>query len=112
LAILGFHGGAAAGHCLALESHGATLLGAWLAVDEPLEGDLTLQIGGHSRRAPLEGWRGLELPKLRAGEVLLLPPPRLRAWPDLPAGLDIHLRAPFELLHARLGKEPLHPTVQ
>ncbi|HJU84294.1 MAG TPA: hypothetical protein VJ600_08785 [Holophagaceae bacterium] len=112
LAALGLHGGGLAGFCLALESHGAALLGAWLAVDEALTGELHLQIGGHTRRAPLEAWRGLELPALRAGEALLLPPPRLRVLPELPAGLAIQLRAPFETLEAKLGREPLHPTVQ
>lgn len=112
LAVVGRHGGGIAGHCLALESHGIAMLGAWLVVDEALEGELQLQIGGHTRRAPLESWRGLAFPPLRAGEVLLLPPPRLRALPDLPAGLAIQLRAPFETLEARLGREPLHPTVQ
>ncbi|HJW09895.1 MAG TPA: hypothetical protein VJ483_09690 [Holophagaceae bacterium] len=112
LAVIGLHGGSAAGHCLALESHGVAQLGAWLAVEEVLEGELQFQIGGHSRRAPLEAWRGLELPDLRAGEALLLPPPRMRALPDLPAGLAIQLKAPFETLQAKLGREPLHPTVQ
>ncbi len=112
LAAVGLHGGALAGYCLALESHGVALLGAWLIVDEVMEGELHLQIGGHSRRSPLAAWRGLQLPTLRAGEILLLPPSRTRALPELPAGLAIQLKAPFETLRARLGKEALHPTVQ
>ncbi len=111
LAALGLAGGAIAGFCLALEEGGSALLGAWLT-DEWPTGSLELKVGTARRSAPLKAWEGLALPLLRAGEVLLLPPPRLKAFPDLAPGAELRLSAGFDSLVARLGAEGLHPTVQ
>lgn len=111
LAVLGTLGGAAAGYCLALEDGGGAVLGAWMVADWP-RGHLELRAGTHRRRVPLGAWEGLALPPLRPGEALLLPPPRLKALPDLEPGTTLAIHAPFETLALRLGLEALHPTVQ
>jgi len=111
LAALGLAGGALAGFCLALEEGGSAILGAWLT-DEWPTGSLELRVGAARRSAPLKAWEGLALPLLRAGEVLLLPPPRLKALPNLVAGAEVRLSAGFDQLVLRLGAEGLHPTVQ
>ena len=111
LAALGLAGGGIAGFCLALEDAGGAVLGAWLTDQWPT-GSLELKAGGARRSQPLKAWEGLELPILSAGEVLLLPPARLKALPQLPAGADLRLSVPFEQLRLSLGSEGLHPTVQ
>lgn len=111
LAALGLAGGGIAGFCLALEDAGGAVLGAWLA-DEWPTGSLELKAGGARRSQPLKAWEGLELPTLSAGEVLLLPPARLKALPQLPPGADLRLSVPFEQLCLSLGVEGVHPTVQ
>ena len=111
LAAVGMAGGAIAGFCLALEDGGSAILGAWMG-DEWPTGSLELQTGATHRTAPLKAWEGLELPALQAGEVMLLPPPRLKPLPELPAGAEIRLSAGFDQLILRLGPEGLHPTVQ
>lgn len=111
LAALGLAGGAIAGFCLALEEVGSAILGAWLT-DEWPTGSLELRVDAARRSAPLRAWEGLALPLLRAGEVLLLPPPRLKAFPHLPPGAELRLSAGFDTLVVRLGVEGLHPTVQ
>lgn len=111
LAALGQAGGGIAGFCLALEDAGSAILGGWLTDQWP-EGNLELKAGAARRSLPLKAWEGLELPFLRAGEVLLLPPARLKALPDLAAGSEIRLSAGFDQLVLRLGPEGLHPTVQ
>lgn len=111
LAVLGTPSGGAAGFCLALEDGGGAVLGAWMVAQWP-QGHLELRAGAHRRRVPLGAWEGLELPLLRAAEVLLLPPPRLKPLPDLEPGTTLSLEAPFETLALRLGVEALHPTVQ
>lgn len=111
LAVLGTQAGGAAGFCLALEDGGGAILGAWMLTEWP-QGHLELRAGAHRRRVPLGAWEGLELPPLRPAEALLLPPPRLKALPDLEPGTTFSLEAPFETLALRLGVEALHPTVQ
>lgn len=111
LAALGLAGGGIAGFCLALEEGGSVILGGWLT-DEWPTGSLELRVGAARRSAPLRAWEGLALPLLLAGEVLLLPPPRLKAFPHLPPGAELRLSAGFDTLVARLGAEGLHPTVQ
>ncbi|HJV49358.1 MAG TPA: hypothetical protein VJ549_08800 [Geothrix sp.] len=111
LAVVGLAGGGAAGFCLALEDADSAILGAWLSDAWP-SGSLELRAGAVRRTVPLKAWEGLELPPLRAGEVLLLPPPRLKPLPDLLPGADLRLGADFDQLVLRLGPEGLHPTVQ
>lgn len=111
LAAVGQAGGGIAGFCLALEDAGGAILGHWLTDLWPV-GSLELKVGSVRRSMPLKAWEGLELPYLRAGEVLLLPPARLKALPDLAAGTEVRLGAGFDHLLLRLGPEGLHPTVQ
>ncbi|HTL99375.1 MAG TPA: hypothetical protein VL181_11280, partial [Holophagaceae bacterium] len=96
LAALGQSDGAVAGFCLALRAEEAVVLGAWLLVEAPFGGELRLRAGHHKRSASLELYEGLDLPPLRAGEALLLPPLRLRALPALEPGADLELRAAFD----------------
>lgn len=111
LAALGLAGGGMAGYCLALEEAGGAVLGAWLT-DEWPTGQLELKVGAARRTAPLKAWEGLELPLLRAGEVILLPPPRLKPFSELVGGAEVRLSAGFDQLVLRLGPEGVHPTVQ
>ena len=111
LAALGLAGGGIAGFCLVLEDAGGAVLGAWM-VDEWPRGSLELKAEGIRRSAPLRAWEGLELPPLRPGEILLLPPPRLKPLPHLAAGTRIQVSVPFEVLALRGGPEGVHPTVQ
>ncbi len=111
LAAVGLAGGSFAGYCLALEDAGSAVLGAWL-VDEWPTGSLDLQAGAARRSMPLKAWEGLELPFMHAGEVLLLPPAKLKALPGLLVGSDVLLSADFDRLALRLGPEGVHPTVQ
>jgi len=111
LAAVGLAGGGMAGYCLALEDAGSAALGAWMT-DEWPTGQLELKVGTARRSAPLKAWEGLELPLLQAGEVMLLPPPKLKAFPELQAGTEVRLNAGFDQLVLRLGPEGVHPTVQ
>ena len=111
LAALGLAGGGVAGFCLALEAGGGAILGAWMADAWP-GGSLELKAGAARRHAPLKAWEGLELPALRPGEALLLPPPRLKPLPDLLPGAEIRVSAPFDTLALRAGAEGLPGTVQ
>ncbi len=112
LATLGLADGSAAGFCLALHAGDSAALGAWLLVGASFGSDLLLRAGTHKRTASLEVYDDLELPPLRAAEVLLLPPLRLRALPSLEPGTDLELRAAFDGLTVHLGPEALHGTVQ
>jgi len=111
LAVVGLAGGSYAGFCLALEDVGGGVLGAWMAAEWPT-GTLELKVGASRRSVPLKAWEGLELPPLQAGEVLLLPPPRLKPLPELVAGTEVRISVAFELLSLRLRVEGVHPTVQ
>lgn len=110
LAALGLAGGGIAGFCLALEEGGSALLGAWM-VDAWPEGSLELRAGAARRSTPLGAWEGLELPVLRAGEVLLLPAPKLKPLQELLPRAEVTVRAAFETLILRAGPEGIHPTV-
>jgi len=111
LALVGLHGDRPAGCCLALEhAHGLTL-GAWLELDLDWEGCLDLYLGGRHRRLPLDAWRGLILPRLGPGEVMLAPPPRLRLGPGGP-GSEIRFASAFETLTLRLADAEVHPVLQ
>ena len=112
LAAIGQAGGTVAGFCLALHAGDTAALGAWLLVGAPFGGDLRLRAGLHKRNASLDVYEGLELPPLRAGEALLLPPLRLRALPALDPGADLEIRSAFDALTVHLGPEALHGTVQ
>ncbi len=111
LAALGLAGGTLAGFCLALEEGGSVVLGTWMT-DEWPAGSLELRAGAARRSVSFRAWEGVELPPLRAGEVLLLPPPKLKPLPALMAGTEVRLVAGFDTLVLRLGPEDLHPTVQ
>lgn len=111
LAAVGMAGGAIAGFCLASDGRGETILGAWMT-DEWPTGNLELKMGTAHRSAPLKAWEGLELPLLQAGEVLVLPPPKLKAIPELLAGVEVRILAGFDQLVLRLGPDAVHPTVQ
>jgi len=111
LAAVGSAGGAIAGFCLALEEAGSLVLGTWLTDAWPT-GSLELRAGSIRRTTSLKHWEGLDLLPLRAGEVLFLPPPRLKPLPDLLVGSELRLSASFDQLALRLGPEGLHPTVQ
>ncbi len=111
LAALGLAGGTMAGFCLALEEGGSAVLGAWMT-DEWPRGSLELKAGAARRSVSLKTWEGLELPLLHAGEVLLLPPAKLKSLPGLVAGAEVRISASFDQLILRLGPEAVHPTVQ
>jgi hypothetical protein len=112
LALLGMHGGLPAGCCLAVDDVRGVVLGGWLELDLDWDGVLELRIGGQHRRLAMDTWRGLALPALRAGEVLLAPPPELR-WSPIPEGTrEVRLGAAFETLTLGLGENLIHPTIQ
>jgi hypothetical protein len=111
LAALGLAGGAIAGFCLALEEGGTAILGTWMTDEWPL-GSLEVRVGSARRSAPLKAWEGLELPALHAGEVLLLPPAKLKPLTVINAGAEVRLNAGFDQLVLRIGSESVHPTVQ
>ena len=111
LAALGLAGGGIAGFCLALEDAGGVILGAWMTNEWPT-GSLELRAGGTRRTAPLKAWEGMEVPSLRPGEVMLLPPAKLKPLANLLAGTEVRLSAGFDQLILKLGPEGLHPTVQ
>jgi hypothetical protein len=111
LAALGLAGGGVAGFCLALDEGGSAVLGTWMTLEWP-RGSLELWAGSVRRSALLRAWEGLALPGLRAGEVLLLPPVKLKPFPDLAGGAEIRFSATFDQLLLRLGPEGVHPTVQ
>jgi hypothetical protein len=111
LAAVGLAGGGMAGFCLALEEAGSVIMGSWMTDAWP-GGSLELKVGATRRSVPLKSWEGLALPSLRAGEVWLLPPPKLKALPEWMAGADVLVSAGFDQLLLRLGPEGVHPTVQ
>lgn len=112
LALIGAHGGRPAGSCLALEDADGVVLGAWLTLGELPEGTLRLRHGKDTRETAMDLWHGLELPRLRAGEALLLPPPELRLPEGLLPGARFEVATSQETLGLRLGRQAPHPTVQ
>lgn len=113
LAVVGLHrGGGLAGWCLALENATGAVLGGWMVLGCPLEGAIELRSGTHHRRIPMDTWAGLEIPALRAAEVVILPAPRLRPVPGLVGGSDFSIEAPFDSLTLKLGTDIPHTTVQ
>lgn len=111
LAALGLAGGGIAGFCLALEDAQGTVLGAWMTDTWPT-GSLEFKVGNSRRSVPLKTWEGLALPALHPGEVMLLPPPRLKPLPGLGGDAEVRLGAGFDQLVLRIGPEDVHPTVQ
>jgi len=111
LAAVGLAGGGIAGFCLALEDVQGTVLGAWMADAWPT-GSLEFRVGSSRRSVPLKTWEGLALPALHPGEVLLLPPPRLKPLPGLGGEAEVRLSAGFDQITLRIGPEGVHPTVQ
>jgi hypothetical protein len=110
LGVVGAAGGAIAGFCLALDQPGGTVLGAWLSDQWPA-GNLELKVGGTRRSVSLKGWENLVFSSLRAGEVLLFPPPRLKPFPELPEGADVQLSADFDQMVVTLGVGEIQATV-
>lgn len=111
LAAIGLAGGGIAGFCLALEDVQGTVLGAWMTDTWPT-GSLEFKVGATRRSVPLKTWEGLALPALNPGEVMLLPPPRLKPLPDLGGDAEVRLSAGFDRVTLRIGPEGVHPTVQ
>jgi hypothetical protein len=111
LALIGM-GAKTLGCCLAMEEAGGAALGGWLTLEVPHKGGLELRSEGHHRRVPFSTWEDLELPPVRAGEVLLLPAPKLRPLADLTPGSPFAVAAYFDVLNLRLDPEAPHPTVQ
>ena len=111
LAVLGQAGGLPGGTCLALQDALGVVLGTWMTDAWPT-GSLELRAGGSRRSVPIRAYEDLALAPLRPGEVRLLPPPRLRALPVLPALAEVRLEAGFDTLLGLAGPEGLHPTVQ
>lgn len=113
LAAIGQHGGGIAGYCLALEDGGSLVLGAWMVTDFPEAGEMEIRAHGEpSGSLPLDCWEGLELPALRAGEVVLLPSPRIKGLPEAGSQAPFEIRTPFESLSLRLARPDVHPTIQ
>lgn len=99
------------GYCLAAEEGETTVLGAWMTLELPI-GHLELCAANHRRSTALDAWEDLELPSLRSGEVMLLPPSRLKPFPALEPGTRLQLSWPVEKLELILGENLPHPTLQ
>jgi len=99
------------GYCLAAEDGETTVLGAWMALELPT-GHLELRAANHRRSVALDAWEHLDLPSLRSGEVMLLPPSRLKPFPALEPGARLHLSWPMEEMELILGENLPHPTLQ
>jgi hypothetical protein len=110
LAVVGGFGDAR-GYCLAAEDGEATVLGAWMALALPA-GELQLRAASHRRNLALDAWEHLDLPRLRPGEVMLLPPSRLKPFPALEPGARLRLSWPIEEMELVLGENLPHPTLQ
>lgn len=111
LALWGQAGPEPAGWTLACLVEGQVALCPWMVAGEGA-GVLDFDAGGHRRRIPADAWSGLPWPSLGPGEVLLLPPPRLRALPALPKGTPLRLRCGPLQMAWTLGVELVHPTAQ
>jgi len=99
------------GYCLAAEDGETTVLGAWMTLDLPT-GHLELRAANHRRSVALDAWEHLDLPSLRPGEIMLLPPSRLKPFPALEPGDRLHLSWPLEDMELVLGENLPHPTLQ
>ncbi len=110
LAVLGGFG-AVRGYCLAAEDGETTVLGAWMVLELPM-GVLELRAAKHRRSIALDAWDHLELPHLRPGEVMLLPPSRLKPFPALEPGTRLTVSWPIEEMELILGEKLPHPTLQ
>lgn len=111
LALWGQAGLEPAGWTLACLVEGQVALCPWMVAGEGAA-SLELHAGSHRRRIPGDAWSGLSWPRLGPGEVLLLPPPRLRALPALPKGTPLRLRCGPLQMAWTLGVELPHPTAQ
>jgi hypothetical protein len=112
LGIIGIHRSSDVAWCLALEDGPGAVLGRWLTLEDPRGESIELRCGSHYRRLPQEAWSDWELPIPRAGEVVILPSPRLRALPSLVPGSDFSITTAFDTLILKLGNEIPHQTVQ
>lgn len=99
------------GYCLAAEDGEATVLGAWMVLELPT-GHIELCAANHRRSVALDAWEHLDLPSLRPGEVMLLPPSRLKPFPALEPGARLNLSWPIEEMELILGENLPHPTLQ
>ncbi len=99
------------GYCIAAEDGETTVLGGWMTFELP-PGQLELRVASHRRSVGLDSWEHLDLPSLRAGEVMLLPPSRLKPFPALEPGVRFHLSWPVEEMELILGETLPHPTLQ
>ena len=99
------------GYCLAAEDAEATVLGGWMAFELPA-GHVELRAAHHRRNVALDAWEHLDLPPLRPGEVMLLPPSRLKPFPALEPGARFNLSWPIEEMELILGENLPHPTLQ
>jgi hypothetical protein len=75
-------------------------------------GHLELRAANHRRSLALDAWEHLDLPPLRPGEVMLLPPSRLKPFPALEPGARLKLSWPIEDMELILGVNLPHPTLQ
>ena len=99
------------GYCLAAEDGEATVLGAWMTLELPT-GHLELRAANHRRSVALDAWEHLDLPPQRPGEIMLLPPSRLKPFPALEPGARFKLSWPIEEMELILGENLPHPTLQ
>jgi len=111
LAWVGLQGGHVAGYCLALDDSPGVVLGGWLDLDMEWDGFLELTLGGRKRRVPLDTWKDLVPRDPRCSEVVLAPPPHLRAGLNAPGGA-IRIASPMETMLLSLGENLVHPTMQ
>jgi hypothetical protein len=111
LAAIGQYAGKPAGFSLALQAGSTLILGNWLHTEVLLEGDLELEARSGRRTTPLAAWRDLELPPLRAGEILLLPFPVWDPLALLP-GEQAQVETHFDGFSMRVEREGTHPTLQ
>lgn len=111
LALLGQSGRGPAGWTLACLAGLRVALCPWVVLGADA-GALDFSAGGHRRRIPADAWSGIPWPEVAAGEALLLPPPRLKALPSLPAMTPLRLRCGALEMRWTLGVELEHPTAQ
>lgn len=112
MAALGMHGGKPAGFCLALEDGERTVLGAWMVLDWPAGCEIRFVAGSRRRSIPFSTWEEIPWPALRPGEVMVFPPPILRAFAHQVSTDNCRVAAPFEELVFTLGEGAAHATLQ
>lgn len=109
--LVGIHGGRVGGLCLGLEDGEGVVLGAWVNLGPEPEA-LVMRVRDTVLRVEADAWDTLKSPRMRAGEVVMLPPPVWALPGPLPPGGRLEVSAGFECLSLSMGKEAMHPTVQ